>query len=72
MRERDCYEKRGTSMYRQTECPWCGNGITVRIRANKKRLLQTCKWCNRCISTKARYKGGKLVFDVQVADDKIE
>ena len=51
-------------LYYKTDCPHCGNEITVR---NEKEP-QKCRWCRRLVSAKFRRQGKKVLCEVERVD----
>lgn len=52
-------------LYHKTECPHCGNEITV---SNEKRI-QKCCWCKRLVSAKfERTSKKKVKCEVETVD----
>lgn len=45
-------------LYCRTECPHCGNEITV----NNTREIQKCRWCRRSISVKLGRTSKKKIW----------
>lgn len=51
-------------LFCSTECPHCGNEITV----NNARETQKCLWCRRLISVKIQRKKKKIRCEVEPID----
>lgn len=51
-------------LYHRTECPHCGNEITVRNENEN----QKCRWCKRLVSAKFSRRGKKVLCEVEAVD----
>lgn len=50
--------------HRKTDCPWCGNQVTVAADVEPRYEKQRCIYCNRCIKATMIKVKGKYVLDV--------
>lgn len=58
--------------YREKECPWCGNTISVHA-SGKKPIYQKCRWCRRHLNVSVRFiKGSKTEFIVDPVEFSVE
>jgi hypothetical protein len=51
-------------LFCRTECPHCGNDITV----NNAKEVQKCCWCRRLVSVKIERKKKKVRCEVEAID----
>lgn len=51
-------------VYKKLDCPWCGNGIVIQGNLDGTPREQKCKWCRRLLVASVKFKGNKLLFDV--------
>lgn len=51
-------------IFRQVECPHCGNEITVKSIYE----VQKCKWCRRLVKATFHQKGRKIHCEVEPMD----
>ena len=51
-------------LYKKTECPWCGNEITVEVSHGHDEQIK-CEWCRRYILVGAARIKNRVVFDIK-------
>lgn len=48
-----------TMYYNKTECPWCGNVISIHADKRLEETAQKCRWCRKPVAVKISWKGRK-------------
>lgn len=48
-------------MYRQVECPTCGNSITAKSAPR----VQKCQFCRKLFTVDIRWRGKKATWDIK-------